>query len=128
MTREAKCTCGQLKVCCEGEPDVVAMCHCLDCQRRTGSLFSVHAWFPASQVSLPSDGFRRYSRRTESQREVRFAFCTNCGGTVFWEADLRPGSFGIAVGAFADPAFAAPTQVYFADRQHSWSRSAPSPK
>ena len=118
MTRDGKCACGQLVVRCEGEPDVVAMCHCFDCQRRTGSVFSVHAWFSVSHVSLPKIGFGQFSRKANSGREVRFGFCHNCGGTVFWEADLRPGFVAVAVGAFADPTFAGPTQVYFADRKH----------
>ena len=83
MTREGKCACGQLVVRCEGEPDVVAMCHCFDCQRRTGSVFSVHAWFSASHVSLPKIGFGQFSRKANSGREVRFGFCHNSGGLFF---------------------------------------------
>lgn len=118
MTREAKCACGQLIVRCEGEPEVVAMCHCLDCQRRTGSAFSVHAWFPSDRVILPTVGLGRFSRKANSGREVRFSFCSDCGGTIFWEADMRPGFVAIAVGSFADPTFAEPTLVYFNHRAH----------
>jgi hypothetical protein len=67
---------------------------------------------------LPKFGLRRFSRKANSGREVRFGFCQNCGGTIFWEADLRPEFVAIAVGAFADPAFDAPTEVYFAERRH----------
>jgi len=118
ITREASCACGQLKIRCVGDPKVVAICHCLDCQRRTGSAFSVHAWFASNQVTLPGSGFSRFSRKANSGREVRFCFCSNCGGTVFWEADLRPDYVAVAVGAFADPTFAAPTEVYFKERSH----------
>jgi hypothetical protein len=50
--RTASCTCGQLKVCCEGEPVRVSMCHCLACKRRTGSAFSLTARWPAEQVTI----------------------------------------------------------------------------
>jgi hypothetical protein len=38
-TRTAACNCGQLCITCEGEPVRVSMCHCLECQRRTGAVF-----------------------------------------------------------------------------------------
>ena len=78
----------------------------------------MHAWFASNQVTLPGSGFSRFSRKANSGREVRFCFCSNCGGTVFWEADLRPDYVAVAVGAFADPTFGAPTEVYFKERSH----------
>ena len=45
MTRHAACSCGQLHHTIEGEPSPVAMCHCLECQRRTGAVISNQARF-----------------------------------------------------------------------------------
>src|SRR5262245_27127717 len=36
-TRRAACSCGQLHLAIEGEPSRISMCHCLECQRRTGA-------------------------------------------------------------------------------------------
>ncbi|MFN2470768.1 MAG: aldehyde-activating protein, partial [Gaiellaceae bacterium] len=36
--RHAACSCGQLRLTVEGEPVRVSICHCLACQRRTGSV------------------------------------------------------------------------------------------
>ena len=36
-TRHAACSCGQLHLVIEGEPARISMCHCLECQRRTGA-------------------------------------------------------------------------------------------
>jgi hypothetical protein len=33
MERTAKCLCGQFSVIVTGEPSVVNVCHCRDCQR-----------------------------------------------------------------------------------------------
>ena len=38
-TRTATCSCGQLRLACEGEPVRISICHCLECQKRTGSIF-----------------------------------------------------------------------------------------
>jgi hypothetical protein len=49
--REAACSCGQLQVTVRGDPVRVAMCHCLECQRRTGSTFGVQAFYPRDRRS-----------------------------------------------------------------------------
>ena len=38
-THHAECSCGQLQVDADGDPVRISMCHCLACQRRTGSAF-----------------------------------------------------------------------------------------
>ena len=48
--REAACSCRQLRLTVEGEPELVSLCHCLACQRRTGSAFGVQAAFTSDQV------------------------------------------------------------------------------
>ena len=35
--RHAACSCGQLHLTVEGESARISMCHCLECQRRTGA-------------------------------------------------------------------------------------------
>jgi quercetin dioxygenase-like cupin family protein len=50
MTRIAHCCCGSLRAETTGEPALVAACHCMECQRRTGSTFGVGAYFPKEQV------------------------------------------------------------------------------
>lgn len=121
VKREATCSCGQLRLTCEGEPLSVSMCHCLDCQRRTGSAFGLPAWFPRDRVSAPLGAAQRYTRRADSGRTVTFNFCPGCGGTVFWEAELRPELVGVAVGTFADPGFPKPTLSGWERRQHPWT-------
>ena len=39
-SRTATCSCGQLRIEVRGEPLGVGVCHCLACQRRTGSVFA----------------------------------------------------------------------------------------
>jgi hypothetical protein len=50
MTRIAHCCCGSLHAEATGEPAIVTACHCIECQRRTGSSFGVSTWFAKEQV------------------------------------------------------------------------------
>jgi hypothetical protein len=90
---------------CQGDPVRVSMCHCLECQRRTGSPFGVQAWFSRDEVRLVTRADKSYARKGDSGRVVTFPFCPECGGTVFWEAEQRPDLIAVAVGMFADPDF-----------------------
>ena len=119
--REAACCCGQLQVTVRGDPVRVAMCHCLECQRRTGSTFGVQAFYPRDQVRLAKGIAKRYARRADSGRTVTFNFCPECGGTVFWEPEQRPELIAVAVGMFADPDFEQPRNSVWEKRQHSWT-------
>ncbi|WP_307720374.1 MULTISPECIES: GFA family protein [Bradyrhizobium] len=84
MARLATCACGQLRVTCQGEPTTVALCHCLECQKRTGSTYGVAAFFPRADVE-PQGEAREYSRIGGSGSAVVFHFCPNCGSSVYWE-------------------------------------------
>jgi hypothetical protein len=120
-SREAACSCGQLSLTVKGDPISVSMCHCLECQRRTGSAFGVQAWYSREQVQPAGGVAKQYARRAESGRLVTFNFCPNCGGTVFWEAEQRPDLIGVAVGMFADPTFDRPAHSFWERRQHPWT-------
>jgi hypothetical protein len=108
---------------CQGEPLSVSMCHCLECQRRTGSTFSVQAWYPRDQVRPAEGVVKRYARVAESGRTVNFGFCPECGGTVFWEAEMRPELIAVAVGTFADPSFEKPSLSVRERTQHPWTKA-----
>jgi hypothetical protein len=96
------------------------MCHCVECQRRTGAVTSNQAWFPAERVRDITGESTRYERRSDGGARVSFRFCPVCGSTVFWETDARPSLVAVAVGAFADPTFPGPAHSVWERRQHDW--------
>ena len=55
--RTASCSCGQLQARVTAEPLRVSVCHCLACQRRTGSVFGAQARFSRDAVSIPVGAF-----------------------------------------------------------------------
>ena len=118
-SRIASCSCKSLKVECSGEPDSVSLCHCLDCQRRTGSAFGVAAFFRKSSVRVGGPA-SRYATTSEAGDRFSFYFCPGCGATVYWETNRKPGFVVLAAGAFADPDFPAPTQSVFEEHRHPW--------
>src|SRR5262245_13880655 len=53
--RTASCACGQLRVMCAGDPMMVSLCHCLECQKRTGSTYGIAAFFSREAVKTEGD-------------------------------------------------------------------------
>lgn len=123
-SRTASCTCGQLSIEVQSEPRGVGVCHCLACQKRTGSVFAALASFtpPYTVTGRATE----YVRRGDQGARFRFRFCPVCGTTVFHtEEGYEARSVAVAVGAFADPDFPAPQRSVYDCRRHGWVQLPP---
>jgi hypothetical protein len=120
MTRRvASCSCGALTATCDGEPMRISVCHCLACQRRTGSSFGVQARFPVDRVTVAGE-WREWTRTGDEGGCGRFRFCPVCGSIVWFTTDADPALVTIPVGAFAEPDFPAPEVSGYEERMHAW--------
>ncbi|KAJ5557565.1 Glutathione-dependent formaldehyde-activating enzyme/centromere protein V [Penicillium frequentans] len=61
------------------EPILTALCHCVDCQKWTGSAFT-------SNVVVPRDTFK--VTKGASGKNNRHFFCGTCGSNLFGELDI----------------------------------------
>lgn len=117
--RVASCTCGQLSARVAGAPIRVSVCHCLACQRRSGSVFATQARFPREAVELSGTG-TEFVRVGDEGGRARFTFCPVCGDTVYYVTEGSEDSIAIPVGTFADPGFPAPAYSVYEVRKHPW--------
>jgi hypothetical protein len=95
----------------------ISLCQCYECQKRTGSAFSVQTRLPIEHVTIegqsttwtfPSDSGKPAEFRSCDSGGATYHFCPVCGSTVYWELAIAPGFLGVAVGTFADPTFPPP--------------------
>ena len=119
IVRKATCRCGQFTATCTGEPIRISVCHCLACQKRSGSAFTAQARWPDEQVEIAGD-FREWSQAGGSGAFATFRFCPTCGATVSFSNETMPGTTAIAIGAFADPHFPTPQFSVYEERKHRW--------
>jgi hypothetical protein len=117
--RQAACSCGQLTLVAEGEPVRISMCHCLACQRRTGSAFGIQARFPQERVRIEGRA-TEYVRQSDGGEERTFHFCPDCGATVFYRLASAPELVAVPIGAFAEPDFPPPRISVYESRRHPW--------
>jgi len=96
------------------------LCHCLSCQRRTGSLFSIAASYERAEVIVTQGIRSTFTRGSATGLTVTFHFCPRCGTSVYWEPARTAHLIGVAVGAFAEPNFPPPEQAVWTSERHCW--------
>ena len=117
----ARCQCGSLSATATGDPQIIGVCHCEKCQRRTGSAFGLGAYYRKEQVRL--EGPRTvFTRKGESGGDLRFSFCPTCGTTLYWELDVLPELCCLAVGTLDGPKLKEPSHSWWERSAHSWVR------
>ena len=95
------------------------MCHCLACQRRTGSAFGMQARWATDRVDV-TGRYAEFVRISDAGEERTFRFCPDCGATVFWTTEGWPDSIAVPIGAFADRSFPQPTVSVYGSRRYPW--------
>lgn len=119
MTRNGSCSCGQLTITCEGEPIRVGICHCLACQKRSGSAFAVQARWPKERVQVAGER-KEWSRTGDEGGVATFRFCPTCSAIVYYTNDAMPDLVAVPIGILGDPTLPAPRYSVYAVRKHPW--------
>src|ERR1700761_7593231 len=115
----ASCSCGQLTLVARTDPIRVSMCHCLACQRRTGSTYGAQARFASADVEIRGRS-TVWTRIGDEGTRIHFHFCPDCGATVHWIMGDDHSMLAVPVGAFADPTFPPPVYSVYEERRHPW--------
>src|SRR5689334_18518819 len=82
-TLDGGCACGAVTYRLTSSPMFVHCCHCLDCQRQTGSAFVLNALIEADRVELLSGETQPFPQPTDSGRPHLIHRCPKCG-TAMW--------------------------------------------
>lgn len=116
---KASCQCGQLTAEVPGPTIAVVACHCIACQKRSGSPFGEAAYYPHADVSVQGVS-RKFSRKTDAGGTFDQYFCADCGTTVFMRGTKNPDVTGIPIGLFDDPHTMRPIRSVWEENRHEW--------
>jgi hypothetical protein len=81
IVRHGRCLCGQAQITLVGEPNRVTLCHCVNCQKTSGSAFSVIAVVPIGNATVTGE-VGVFIDRAESGNEFERCFCPHCGSPI----------------------------------------------
>lgn len=92
------CLCGELRYEATAAPFDGTFCHCSMCRKSTGGLFSIGVLFNWSDFRVVK-GEPKYYQAAEFSR---YAFCENCGSTIYGAYDGSP-SLYVYLGGMDNP-------------------------
>ena len=96
------------------------MCHCFECQRRTGAPFGAQSRFRREQVQV--EGLSStYTRVADSGNTLHRRFCPTCGTPLFSAAESRPHLVFVRAGTLDDPEMARPAATIWTVSAPSWA-------
>ena len=121
MKVDGRCHCGAVTYEAEVEPGTAAMCHCLDCQKLSGSVFRVGIQAPAETFRILTGAPRQYVKTADSGARRTHAFCGDCGSPVYSCAEENPQSYTLRLGALRQSAeLGRPARQIWTMRRHDW--------
>src|SRR3954464_9638434 len=118
---QGRCHCGT--ICYEAEVEAVSVniCHCLDCQRLSGSAFRAGIVVPADRFRLLTGKPREYVKVADSGAKRVHAFCETCGSPVYSCAPDKPQSYSLRLGALSEKdGLGRPSRQIWTKRRLSW--------
>jgi hypothetical protein len=80
-------------------PALVGYDHCDDCQRQSGSTYSLVAVVPKAKLTI-SGPTKKYSSKGSSGNDVHRIFCGECGSPIAHDPDAAPEIIALKAGCF----------------------------
>jgi hypothetical protein len=119
------CLCGAIRYRVTGSPLSVSICHCVNCQRNSGSAFSVNVVFPEDALTV--EGVPAvYEDRGDTGEIVRRLFCGTCGTPLESRSVFSsPGYAVLKAGTFDNPGqFVPDCELYCISAVAWWNAGA----
>jgi len=118
-TREGGCACGAVRYRLASEPLFVHCCHCLSCQRQTGSAFVVNVLIEADRVEVQGSAPEPVDAPRDDGSVQRIHRCPTCRVAVFSEYG-RPEILFVRGGTLDRPASVAPDVHIYTRSKVPW--------
>jgi hypothetical protein len=118
-TLSGGCLCGALRYEFSGPVLYAGLCHCVDCQKSTGSAFAPYMGVHSKDVAL-TGAFATYNHPLSSGRVSRRNFCPACGSTVFG-GDPSCGTLTLYAGTLDDSSRFTPLNQIFTCVRRAWA-------
>jgi hypothetical protein len=117
--REGGCSCGAVRYRLASEPLFVHCCHCLNCQRQTGSAFVINLLIESDRVELLAGRPEPVDVPRDDGSAQRVYRCPACQVAVFSEYGGPAVKF-VRAGTLDDPASVAPDVHIYTRSKLPW--------
>jgi len=119
VAREGGCACGAVRYRLTSDPLFTHCCHCLNCQRQTGSAFVINLLIEADRMELLAGAPQPVDVPRDDGSKQRIYRCPTCQVAVFSEYGRRGVRF-VRGGTLDEPDGIAPDVHIFTRSKLSW--------
>ena len=119
MKRQGGCLCGQVRYEISGDPLAVIICHCVNCQKQSGSTFSFNLIGQSDQISLQGN-VSTYEDTNDSGDPVNRNFCGNCGSPIYSEILTQGNLIALKIGTLDDTRDLEPQSQVWCISKQNW--------
>ncbi len=117
---EGGCSCGAVRFRLTAAPMFVHCCHCLDCQRQTGSAFAINALYETDHIEMLAGEAEAIAMPTDSGRPHDIYRCPRCKVAVWSDYGRRSYLRFVRVGALDEPHAIAPDVHIYTRSKVPW--------
>lgn len=117
---QGRCTCGDIRYAFEGEPLAVTVCHCTQCQRQSGSAFSMSMIVPRERFQLLAGTLSTFLDTADSGGRKECMFCPRCGTRIYNALSRMPTTINIKPGTLDDTSGLAPKLEAWCSSKQPW--------
>lgn len=119
VPREGGCTCGAVRYRLTSDPLFIHCCHCLNCQRQTGSAFVINLLIETDRLEVLAGDPQPISVPRSGGKKQKIWRCPTCQVAVFSQYTSRHVRF-VRGGTLDDPAAIAPDVHIFTRSKLPW--------
>lgn len=113
------CLCGKVRYSTDAAPAFVSVCHCRDCQKFSGSAFTVVIGVAKEALTIEGET-AAYAKPGDSGKTITRQFCPECGSSILDEVEVAPGLVMIGAGTLDDASWVKPTTQIYCDSAQPW--------
>jgi hypothetical protein len=117
--REGGCACGEVRYRLTDDPLIVHCCHCLNCQRQTGSAFVINVLIETDRLELLAGEPEQVPAPRDDGSHQEIWRCPTCQTAVYSEYS-RPTIRFVRAGTLDDPSSVAPDVHIFTRSKLPW--------
>ena len=119
VAREGGCACGAVRYRLTSDPLITHCCHCLNCQRQTGSAFVINLLIEADRVELLAGVPEAVDVPRDDGSKQRISRCPTCQVAVYSDYG-RPEVLFVRAGTLDQPGSVTPDVHIFTKSKLSW--------
>ncbi|MCF8503272.1 MAG: GFA family protein, partial [Caulobacter sp.] len=114
------CLCAAVRYMCASPPVMTLVCHCTNCQKQSGSAFSVNVAVATGDLRLTAGEPTVYEDRGESGQPVYRHFCGACGSPIFSSVAAMPDLLFLKAGTLDDTSGVKPALDVWCKSAQPW--------